>query len=66
MLVDDIDENFDHKRETYGYVLTYVDDFLIVATANVRKAIEGEISRTWKSKLLERLISLIFRTPVRR
>ena len=66
IVVDDMDENFDHRRKAYGYVLTYVDDFLIIRAANVRKAIEEEISRTWKSKVPETLFSLISRTPTRR
>ena len=52
ILVDDVDEDFDHKRTTYGYVLTYVDDFLIVASNSVREAIEEEVSRTWKIKVI--------------
>ena len=43
MLVDDID---DHKRDVWAYVLTYVDDFLVVGPTNVRNVIEVEISRT--------------------
>ena len=27
ILVDDAEQDFDHKRQTYGYLLTYVDDF---------------------------------------
>ena len=46
-IVDDIDEHFAHKRQTYGYLLTYVDDFLVVGPLHVRKAIEEEISRLW-------------------
>ena len=49
--MDDIDEDFDHKRKTYGYLLTYVDDFLVVGPAHVRKAIEEEISRFWKIRI---------------
>ena len=49
--MDDIEEEFDHKRRTYGYLLTYVDDFLIVAPSRVRKAIEEEISRFWKVRI---------------
>ena len=48
IIVDQTDEHFDHKRKTYGYVLTYVDDFLLVGPSHVRKAIEEEISRFWK------------------
>ena len=51
IIVDDIEEEFDHKRRTYGYLLTYVDDFLIVAPRHVRKAIEEEISRFWKVRI---------------
>ena len=51
ILVDNVDEVFDHKRRTYGYLLTYVDDFLIVAPRHVRKAIEEEISRFWKIRI---------------
>ena len=50
-IVEDVEENFDHKRRTYGYLLTYVDDFLIVAPSHVRKAIEEEISRLWKVRI---------------
>ena len=48
---EDISENFDHKRKTYGYLLTYVDDFLLVGPLNVRNAIEDEISRIWKIRI---------------
>ena len=51
MLVDDVNEDFDHRREVYAYVLTYVDDFLVVGPTHVRNAIEEEISRTWKIKV---------------
>ena len=51
ILVDNVDKDFDHKRRTYGYLLTYVDDFLIVAPRHVRKAIEEEISRFWKIRI---------------
>ena len=50
-IVEDVEEHFDHKRRTYGYLLTYVDDFLIVAPSHVRKAIEEEISRLWKVRI---------------
>merc|ERR1712120_115735 len=50
-IVDDIDENFAHKRQTYGYLLTYVDDFLVVGPLHVRNAIEEEISRFWKIRI---------------
>ena len=48
ILVEDVEQNFDHKRETYGYILTYVDDFLMVGPEDVRNVIEEEISRIWK------------------
>merc|ERR1712175_22200 len=51
IIVEVTDENFDHKRKTYGYLLTYVDDFLLVGPAHVRKAIEEEISRFWKIRI---------------
>ena len=51
ILVDDVDQNFDHKRKTYGYLLTYVDDFLLVGTKHVRSAIEEEVSRIWKIRI---------------
>ena len=50
-MVENVDENFDQKRKTYGYVLTYVDDFLIIGPTNVRKAIEEEISKLWNIKV---------------
>ena len=40
--------DFDHERKTYGYVLTCVDDFLLVGPSHVRNAIEEEISAVWK------------------
>ena len=45
IIVDDTEEDFDHKQATYGYLLTYVDDFLLVGPSHVRKAIEEEISK---------------------
>ena len=51
MLVDDAEQDFDHKRRTYGYLLTYVDDFLLVGTKHVRSAIEEEVSRIWKIRI---------------
>ena len=51
ILIDDKVENFDHQQKTYGYLLTYVDDFLLIGPRHVRNAIEEEISRIWKSKL---------------
>ena len=49
--MDQAGQDFDHKRQTYGYLLTYVDDFLVVGPLNVRNAIEEEISRIWKIKV---------------
>ena len=40
ILVEDIEQDFDHKRQTYGYLLTYVDDFLLVGQLQDRSAIE--------------------------
>ena len=51
VLVDQTEQNFDHKRKTYGYLLTYVDDFLLVGPSHVRNAIEEEISRVWKIRI---------------
>ena len=51
VLVDQTEQNFDHKRKTYGYLLTYVDAFLFVGPSHVRNAIEEAISRVWKSGL---------------
>merc|ERR1711973_37264 len=51
IVVDIHDEDFDHKRKPYGYLLTYVDDFLLVGPAHVRKAIEEEISRFWEIRI---------------
>ena len=30
VIVEDKECDFDHERKTYGYLLTYVDDFLLV------------------------------------
>ena len=51
MLVDQVEQHFDHKRRTYGYLLTYVDDFLLVGPLHVRTAIEEETSRVWKIRI---------------
>ena len=51
ILVDDVEQDFDHKRQTYGHLLTYVDDFLLVGPLCVRNAIEEEISRIWKIRV---------------
>ena len=51
ILVDQVEQNLDHKRKTYGYLLTYVDDFLLVGPSHVRNAIEEEISRIWKIRI---------------
>ena len=51
ILIEDVMQDFDHKRKTYGYLLTYVDDFLLVGPLNIRNAIEEEISRIWKIRI---------------
>ena len=51
IIIEDVIEHFDHKRKTYGDLLTYVDDFLLVGPLNIRNAIEEEISRIWKIKV---------------
>ena len=51
ILVENVEEDFDHKRSTFGYMLTYVDDFLMVGPDDVRNAIEEEISKIWKYKM---------------
>ena len=51
MLVDEKHQDFDHKQTTYAYLLTYVDDFLMVGPRHVRSAIEEEISRIWKVRV---------------
>ena len=42
ILVDDVEQDFDHQRQACGYRLTYVDDFLLVGPLSVRNAIEEE------------------------
>ena len=51
ILVDQAEQDFDHKRRTYGYLLTYVDDFLLVGPSHVRSAIEEEVSRIWEIRM---------------
>ena len=51
ILIDEKVENFDQQQKTYGYLLTYVDDFLLIGPRHVRNAIEEEISRIWKIKV---------------
>ena len=51
ILIDEKVENFDHQQKTYGYFLTYVDDFLLIRPRHVRHAIEEEISRIWKIRV---------------
>ena len=50
-LVDQAEQDFDHKRKTYGYLLTCVDDFLLAGPSHVRSAIEEEVSRIWKIRI---------------
>ena len=47
----DNNEEWDHNRKPYGFLLTYVDDFLVVGPPQVRSAIEEEISRLWDIKV---------------
>ena len=49
-LTKDDDELWDHNRDNLGYLLTYVDDFLIAGTRAIRNALEEEISRIWDIK----------------
>ena len=51
ILVDDEPQDFDHKRKACVYLLTYVDDFLMVGPRHVRNTIEEEISRIWKVRV---------------
>ena len=50
-IVEDTNHNQLHEVQTFGYVLTYVDDFLIVGTQPIRSRIEEEIARIWSCKL---------------
>ena len=50
-VVEDTEEEWDHNRTPYGFVLTYVDDFLVVGPRDVRNAIEEEISKIWQIKV---------------
>ena len=51
ILVQDNDEEWDHNRTPYGFLLTYVDDFMVVGPPKVRSAIEEEISKLWETKV---------------
>merc|ERR1712240_217341 len=51
VIIEDVMQDFGHKRKTYGYLLTYVDDFLLIGPLNIRNAIEEEISKIWKIKV---------------
>ena len=51
ILVDDVEQDFDHTRHTCGYLLAYVDAFLLAGPLHVRNAIEEEISRIWKIRV---------------
>ena len=66
MLVDQVEQNFDHKRRTYGYLLTDVDDFLLVGPSHVRNAIEEEISRVWKIRIEGQVKQFDNKNPRRR
>ena len=63
ILVDEKEENFDHKRKTYGYLLTYVDDCLLIGPRHVRNAIEEEISRLWKIRIEGQVNQLDAKNP---
>ena len=66
ILVEDVPQDFDHKRQTYGYLLTYVDDFLLVGPLNVRNAIEEEISRICKICVEGHMNQFVGKIPKRR
>ena len=51
ILVADDNEEWDHNRTPRAFLLTYVDDFLVVGPQNVRNAIEEEIARIWQIKV---------------
>ena len=51
MLVDSQPQEFDHKVKAEAYLLTYVDDFLMVGPQYVRNVIEEEISAIWKARV---------------
>ena len=55
ILVDDNAEEFDHNKSTYGFLLTYVDDFLMVGPDDIWKRywagdydIEDELYSSYK------------------
>ena len=50
-IVEDDGSQFLHEMKKVGYVLTYVDDFMIVAEKSLRRQFEEEISRHWKIKV---------------
>ena len=51
ILVADDQEECDHNRTPRAFLLTYVDDFLVIGPQNIRNAIEEEISRIWQIKV---------------
>ena len=51
IVIDQVEQNFDHKRKACGYFLAFVDDFLLVGPSHVRNAVEEEISRIWKIRM---------------
>ena len=50
-IVEDDGSQFLHEMKKVGYILTYVDDFVIVAEKSLRRQFEEEISRHWKIKV---------------
>ena len=50
LLVDSGPQELDHKVRAEAYLLTYVDDFLMVGPQYVRDAIEEEISAIWRAR----------------
>ena len=62
-LTKDDDELWDHNRDNLGYLLTYVDDFLIAGTRPIRNALEEEISRIWDIKLTGNLDQMTEQQP---
>ena len=43
-ITEDVDSNFMHHMKKVGYVLTYVDDFMVAAEKSLRSKFEEEIS----------------------
>ena len=47
---EDTEKVFLHQIEPVGFLLTYVDDFLIAGPTDIRACLEEEISQMWKTK----------------